>query len=197
MTDTEPTAQDKVVLAAQRLAQSLQGTPQDLAEPEEDELGDDLVFVRNGWLRVVLAGETFKLRRPFLGELRDLELSCEADIETLTELSREMHRQTDEYLQRAREIETEAKDLNGEQPDLKRALDRETSELTLGATKLSRGVVRTAQDLRAKWWTQVFKTLTPPGSSEPAQLPSWVGDATLQQRVIEHWRSFPLGRGSR
>lgn len=192
------TTDESVVKLAGQLAAQLQSTQVDLAEPEDDELGDDLVFVRNGWLRVTIAGETYKLRRPFLGELRDLELSREADIETLTELSKEMHKKTDEMQRRGAEIQAEARSLNGGDPDRKRTLDQEASHMALEASRLSREVVRKAQDLRAKWWEQTFETLTPPPKRrrpKPEQLPSWVGDANLQQRVIEHWQSSPLARG--
>src|SRR5918998_454864 len=91
-----------------------------LAEPEADELGDELIFVRNGWVRCVIAGQMFKLRRPFFGELRDLETSQEAD------------------------------------------------------------------------QTQ----LTPPGNTPPTDVPSWVVDPQMQNRIIAHWRSVPLASGS-
>lgn len=181
----------------EELAAALVPTRPPLAEPDEDEVSDDLVFVRNGWLRVTVNGNQHKLRRPFLGELRDLELSREADVESLQERQRALRDVTDGLMQRAREIETEAKSLNGEHPERKQALDLEATGLGLTAQKESRKLVREAQDLRAKWWEQVFKTLTPPGHTKPNKnhYPAWVGDATVQQRVIEHWQASPLAPG--
>lgn len=196
---TDATSQEDithVTQAAEQLAAALKGPDVVLAEPDEDELGDDLVFVRNGWLRVMVAGEVYKLRRPFLGELRDLELSRETDNETLVAANKEMREKTSELLKRAHEIEIEARGLNGGNPERKSELDHEATQFAFEATRLSRQVIRQAQDLRAGWWEQVFQTLAPPGRKRvPKQLPSWVGDGQLQQRVIEHWQSSPLARG--
>jgi hypothetical protein len=193
-----PAEPDAETLArVEELAAALVPTRPPLVDPEEDEVSDDLVFVKNGWLRVTVNGSQCKLRRPFLGELRDLELSRETDVEALQVRQREMRLTTDALLERARAIEVEARALNGEHPERKQALDLEATELGLTAQKESRKLIREAQDLRAKWWEQVFKTLTPPGHAKPNKnhYPAWVGDATVQQRVIEHWQASPLARG--
>lgn len=194
---TDTPVADETLAKVQELAEALVPVRPPLVEPDEDEVSDDLVFVKNGWLRVTVNGNLCKLRRPFLGELRDLELSREADVELLQARQREMRAATDALLERARAIEVEAKALNGEQPERKQALDLEATELGVTAQRESRKLIREAQDLRAKWWEQVFKTLTPPGHTKPNKnhYPAWVGDATVQQRVIEHWQASPLARG--
>lgn len=181
----------------EELAAALVPTRPPLVEPEEDEVGDDLVFVRNGWLRITVNGKEHKLRRPFLGELRDLELARETDTEALRQRQQEMRQTTDALLQRAQAIEVEARALNGEEPERKRALDLEATDLGLSAQRESQKLIREAQDRRAKWWELVFKALTPPGHGKPSKnhYPAWVGDATVQQRVIEHWQASPLVRG--
>lgn len=49
-----------------------------LAEPEEDEISDEMVPVRGGFIRVTIAGVMYKLRRPWLGELEELEATLDA-----------------------------------------------------------------------------------------------------------------------
>lgn len=195
---TAPTELEAATRArVEELAAALVPDRPPLAEPEEDEISDDLVFVRNGWLRVTVNGTECKLRRPFLGELRDLELARETDTEALQALQAEMRDKTDQLLERARAIEAEATSLNGEDPQRKQVLDVEATQLGMTAQKESRRLIREAQDRRARWWELVFKALTPPGHTKPNKnhYPAWVGDPTVQQRVIEHWQASPLARG--
>jgi hypothetical protein len=64
------------------------------------------------------------------------------------------------------------------------------------AFERSRKVIRKSEELRAAWWAQVFKTLTPPNYEMPETEPTWVIDLALQQKVVDHWRSLPLASGS-
>jgi hypothetical protein len=166
-----------------------------LAEPEADELGDELIFVRNGWVRCVIAGQMFKLRRPFFGELRDLETSQEADQTQLTEISEDMRARANEDMARAREIEAEAKDLD-DTSVRKAELDEEATMLAIRAMGRQQELMHRADDLRVAWWKQVFTVLTPPGNTPPTDVPSWVVDPQMQNRIIAHWRSVPLASGS-
>lgn len=166
-----------------------------LAEPEADELGDELIFVRNGWVRCVIAGQMFKLRRPFFGELRDLETSQEADQTQLTDISEDMRARANEDLARAREIEEEAKTLD-DASVRKAELDEEATMLAIRAMGRQQELMHRADDLRVAWWKQVFTVLTPPGNTPPSDVPSWVVDPQMQNRIIAHWRSVPLASGS-
>lgn len=197
---SEPSTNEAVAAAAleaaQRINTALESIRPELAEPDEDELDEEIVFVRNGWIRVTIAGRLHKLRRPFLGELRDLDLSREADQEVLNQKNRELREQTDELLEQAQAIEAQA---NAPDVEPKRAteLNAEATQLALKAHTASRALVREAHRTRAAWWEQVFQTLTPPGYQPPENMPAWIGDAALQQRVIDHWQMVPLGRGDR
>lgn len=192
-----PTEDPAVVTdAAQQLTDAIAALRPKLAEPEEDELDEEIVFVRNGWIRVTIAGQRHKLRRPFLGELRDLDLSREADQEVLNQKNQELRERTDELLVRAREIEglANAEDVD---PQRKADLDVEATQLALRANVDSRALIRDAHAIRAAWWEQVFKVLTPPGYEVPEQMPAWIGDISLQVRAVEHWQMVPLGRGDK
>lgn len=184
------------VEAAQRLTTALDALRPDLADPEDDELDEEIVFVRNGWIRITIAGSLHKLRRPFLGELRELDLSREADQEVLNQKNQELREETDVLLARAKEIETQANE-EGIEPQRASELNIEATKLALRAHTASRAIVREAQRVRAAWWAQAFEMLTPPGYKAPADMPAWIGDVALQQRAIEHWQMVPLGRGDR
>jgi hypothetical protein len=175
------------IVAAQR-----QGP--ELAEPEDDEDEEQVIFVRNGWLRVVIAGEQHKLRRPFVGELRDLEASAEADTEVLQVEQRLMSARAEKALTRAREIGEEAQAIDEGDPR-RSELDAEAARLAVEVGGLTQKLVHKAMELREAWWIEVFKTLTPPNHPTPEQMPSWVGDADVQQQVIQHWRAVPLVSG--
>jgi hypothetical protein len=181
---------------AQQITDAIAALRPEMAEPEDDELDEEIVFVRNGWIRVTIAGQLHKLRRPFLGELRDLDLSREADQEVLNEKNKELRDKTDLLLVRAREIEDLANEENID-PQRKTALDVEATQLALRANTESRALVREAHAIRAAWWEQVFKVLTPPSYEVPEQMPAWIGDVSLQVRAIEHWQTVPLGRGDK
>lgn len=181
---------------AQQLTDAIAALRPELAEPDDDELDEEIVFVRNGWIRVTLAGRLHKLRRPWLGELRDLDLSREADQEVLNEKNKELRERTDMLLVRAREIEGLANE-EGIDPQRKTDLDIEATQLALRANVDSRALIREAHAIRAAWWEQVFKVLTPPGYETPEQMPAWIGDVSLQARAVEHWQMVPLGRGDK
>lgn len=197
--ETEAQASPETETAAEvakQLTDALEALRPDLAEPEEDEFDEEIVFVRNGWIRVTIAGQLHKLRRPFLGELRDLDLSRESDQEALNQKNAEMRKRTDVLMARAREIEAEANQ-DDITPQRKTELDAEATHLAVQANTESRAMIREANATRAAWWEQVFQVLTPPGYKPPEQLPAWIGDVVLQQRVISHWQTVPLGRGDR
>ncbi len=187
---------EATVNAVQRLADAIEGQRADLAEPEDDELDEEIVFVRNGFVRVTIAGKMHKLRRPFLGELADLDKSREADQEILNDKNRILREETDILLEEAQKLEDEA-NKEGIEPREATALNVKATQLAQKAHVASRALIRDAQAIRAEWWRQVFKVLTPPGYEPPEDMPAWIGDLALQQRIIDHWQTVPLGRGDR
>jgi len=175
------------------------GTPSatdNLAEPEPDEEGDEIVFVRNGWIRVTIAGSLHKLRRPFLRELQDLEASMEAGTLDVRELQESLKAANNEDLATARRISDEAKAITDDDSPRKFELDEESTQLAIKVMERNRQIERRARELRALWWEQVFKTLTPPGHDAPKDAPSWAEDLMLPSKLVQHWRSAPLAHGS-
>lgn len=195
-----------------------------VVEPDEDETGDEIVFVRNGWVRITIAGVLYKLRRPFLGELRDLEATMDHGNEELRRLADKMRdvEHSEQALADANAAEARELDRPPELTDkdwrvILKLSDRDREELAaLHSRQLAtrrnqlneantalmlrlqerlREVTRTDRQLREGWWAQAFKLLTPPGHPEPPQMPSWVGNAVLQNQIIQHWQSNPLALG--
>lgn len=197
--NSDPT--DEAAIRA-AFADRLQGNPADdvwanPVEPEDDELGDEIVPVSNGWLRVTIGGQLFKLDRPSLGELRRLESAREVDSETLDKLQESLKPAAEADLATARAIQDEAITLGDDNVVRKFQLDSQTSALTTKAMARNQILVRRAEDLRESWWRLVFEILSRPKIELPEQTPAWVGDPMLQQHVIDHWRRSPLARGRR
>jgi hypothetical protein len=166
-----------------------------LVDPDDDEPGDEILFVRNGWIRVTIAGVLYKLRRPFLGELRDLEAAIDAGAEELKALAEDLKVRERADQARADEIRAE-RDVEGVAPARIAELDDAATELALALQARFVEVHKKSRDLRAEWWRQAFEMLTPPGHEPPTSMPAWVGDVALQNQVITHWQSNPLARGA-
>lgn len=172
----------------------------ELVDPDEDELAhqDKIQFVKNGWIRGLIDGAPFKLRRPFLGELQALEQSKEGGMVDLSEESQAAMDDARNDLDLAKKIDDEARKLGTTAKDVRRKaeLDSEATALAVKQMRRQQDIGRHADDFRVQWWKEVFATLTPPGSSPPEQVPSWVVDPMLMEQVVVHWRTAPLAYGS-
>lgn len=199
MSDT--TAADTIdaetVDAITRAAAAAQARPK-LVEAEPDELDYDSppVFVSNGWIRTTIAGQACKMRRPSLGEMQELEALLDTHRHELMDMQDQMQEEIAADVIRAKEIETEARSLNGEDSERKRVLDDEATRLAVKAMERSESVTRQAARLRAEWWKHAFEVLTPRGFKPPTDMPAWVKDGVLQNRVVQHWQSVPLALGN-
>lgn len=168
---------------------------QALAEPEDDEAGDAIVFVRNGWIRFTIAGVMYKLRRPFLGELRQLEGILDHASEELKLLAEDMRERETADRETADRIKTEVE--AGDVSEVRRAeLDDEATQLAVNLQVRMLEVSRKGRDLREQWYLAAFEMLTPPGHTSPPSMPAWVGDAQMQAQIIMHWQSAPLAPGN-
>lgn len=167
-----------------------------MVEPDEDELDETLELVSNGWVRCSIAGVPYKLRRPFIGELEDLEKSLEADATVLTDLQDQLREEQQTDLARAKEIQAEAAEVDNDSIE-KAELDEEATMLGLKVMRRQQRLSHESDKLRVAWWTEVFTRLTPPGGSQPPDFPTWVADPQLPHQIVAHWRRVPLGRGNR
>lgn len=157
-------------------------------EPREDDgaaVDDRVELVRTGLTRVWIAGERYRLRRPFFGEFKALRLA-------LQDANDEIAEAVDETLAVARRMTDEQKDQNVEDldPDGWVAWRREARKRT---NEASRALADVTESLRVEWWEQAWNLLTL--DSRPPDWPSWVTDPNLHAAVIAHWRGSPLGRG--
>lgn len=176
---------------------------------QEDDEGGLVQFVRTGWVRfpavVAMPDErrVWKLRRPFLGELRKLRQAWEnAELE-LDEAKLEFLEATQGH----EAAVTAAKALLS---------DLERNRAVLDANKIRRKALHEMEDRQAKvrmeWWVAVFRTLCVDWVGQLGQVPddgdnghvpvpdgwewgTWVEDPDLPIHVLNHWRSVPLDRG--
>lgn len=170
----------------------------DLVEPDDDEAGDLIQFVKNGWIRYTIAGVAYKLRRPFLGELRQLEASKEAGIDDLDESNKTELTDAEKDMEKAKKLQKDAQALTDSTEDQRKKLrlDKQASDLARKAMKRQQLLIERTDEFRVNWWAEVFKTLTPPGNSVPTDVPAWVTDPMLMEQVLAHWRTAPLAYGS-
>lgn len=159
-------------------------------EPSEAEPEEGLQFVRTGWVRFRWDGRVLRLRRPFLGELRELRLALE-------DLS-------DEIAERSEEIQAEGLRLAAEAEALEeRGLApaeafEERAKIRTRSKQLARELTGFAEDRRLEWWARAFELLAVNEAEVPAdagELPAYLLDNALPHRVLEHWRAVPLARG--
>jgi hypothetical protein len=175
----------------------------------DDGEGGMVQFVRTGWVRfpaVVFEADeprVWKLRRPFLGELRRLrQLYENAELEI------------DEaklgFLDATQGHETRVAAANALDTELER------SRAKLEANKARRKALHELEDRQAKirmeWWASVFRTLCVEWIGQLGAVPeevdeghvavpegwqwgTWVEDPDLPVHVINHWRAVPLDRG--
>jgi hypothetical protein len=164
-----------------------------VVEPEEGEEGDELLLVRGGYIRYRVEGRRYTLRRPKLGQLRELEAQIDHAQEELKSLAERMREADETDSATAEAIDEEIK--AGVTPARKRELDRQSTQLSLNLQDRMQEVIRMGRDLREDWWRQVFTMLSPEGQDPPDDMPAWVGNAATQGYVIAHWQSDPLARG--
>jgi hypothetical protein len=177
------------VTALTNALQAVLDKADELAEAQIDE-GTGVEFVRTGWVRLpgVKPDQVLRLRAPLFGELRDLRTAHEAMYDR------------DEAL-RLRVVEAEA-EAGGRDAEAKRHLEPERSRMIHESNLTYREVLREVQNAqevnRAEWWLQVLEVLCVdrvyPVSLDEA-LPAWLAAPDLPVKVVQHWRSVPLGPG--
>jgi hypothetical protein len=159
-----------------------------------------------GWAKAQINGATYRLRRPFMGEMRDLRLALEGltdEVTLHTERSESARRRLQRIEARARtELQAaQAKVLAGDADaptedqiaELEDRLMGEVHNTRAEDRKAGRTLVQIADDNRARWWTDVFTVLGLDGV--PPQWPAWFADPDGPHRMMTHWRQNPLARG--
>lgn len=150
---------------------------------------DGIVLTKTGWIRAAVAGETFRLRRPFFGELRKLRTALEAVTDEINTTGEEADGIAAQLVEMAKRYKDMA------DADIPARERTKNDKLRDDAKTASRRLVEVADDLRVGWWTLVFETLCVDTVKVPADWPSWVVDPNLPNQVMQHWRSAPLAPG--
>lgn len=161
---------------------------------------DDVKLYGAGWVRVIVDGKDYRLRRPLVGELKDLRLSLERLTDEITEKSEanytwqlradRRHRQLNELLLKL----PEDPDLTDDEFEAKVTEWRgEQQRLRLDSRNKGRDLTTFADERRMAWWSEVFEVLGVDGP--PPQWPAFFVDFMGPMKVTEHWRQNPLARG--
>ena len=159
-------------------------------EGDEDE-GDELQLAKNGWVRFRVNGERVRLRRPFLGELRDLRLALEDVQDQIGEAAEDVQLVGAEIVEKSVALEKDESLTAAQVVKARRKLSRES-------TAKGRALTLMAETLRIQWWERVFAALDVDKAkhADPiVELPAWIVDPNLPGTVMQHWRDVPLARG--
>lgn len=175
MTDMQPVVDDAALVTD--------------ADPEDGEPVERIQLVHTGLIRVWVAGERFRLRRPFMGEFKRLRLALE-------DIGEEVNDQRLVAERAGRDVIADMNAWNAQDP----TPDPDaTAEHERGLRAKSRATAVAFNDAvdeaRIGWWRDVFATLSLDGAPAEDRWPSWALDAQLPQQIVTHWRSTPLGRG--
>lgn len=157
--------------------------------PGDGEGNDSVQLVRTGWVRFRFGETTVRLRRPFLGELRDLRMALEDTSDNISE-------QAEEAQLIAMELITEGERIDGDESIELADRVRQRRALTRRSTEGARKLNLFREQAMVGWIRLAAERLSVDGELPPdEELPSWFIDPRLPATLLEHWRNVPLGRG--
>lgn len=168
------------------------GVGVDTDEPMGDEgQADAVILVRTGWVRLRFGDRQVRMRRPFFGELRSIRARLEDVADAIGERAEDSQVIAVRIMDESARIEADEKLTVEERVRARRAL--------LGESKVAgRELTEFAEIERVKWWRYVVDLIGVDGELPPdEELPSWIAAPALPGKVLDHWRSAPLGRGGR
>ncbi len=125
----------------------------------------------------------YRLRRPFFGELKSMRLAMEHVVDEIDDLR---ERTMTEAKTLGEEAEAAAKNEGLEDGERQATVDK----LKRRGRELAHDLIDAADELRLEWWGGVFTTVSLDGV--PPELPGWIVDPNLMQRVMQHWRTAPF-----
>jgi hypothetical protein len=157
----------------------------DTPEPEAD---DERIDLRpTGLVRIFIEDDEgtkrYRLRRPFFGELKAMRLAMEHVVDEIDDVR-------ERTIADGQALAEEAKAAadNAELPDEER---RQTiDKLKRRGRELAHDLIDQADELRLEWWSKVFDTVSLDGT--PEQMPGWIVDPNLMQKLMAHWRAAPF-----
>lgn len=152
--------------------------------------GDDgFEMRRDGKCVLTVRGETFRFRRPRLGEFRDLR-------EKLYERDDESLRLTAELNDRVRERDAAANPDGAGDEEKSQA---ERLQASLEAKKSLRELDRSVTALTEAWMVEALELLKEDEDAElppPDDWPPEMADTTFVAELVSHWRHRPLAPGA-
>lgn len=162
------------------------------AEPEGDEQGEAIVFVRTGWIRFTVGGRLYRLRPPFLKEVKRLRFALEEMADNLADLQSEVEVAGIEILEEQARLEEKA-DLS--------ATERVAARSAL--RKRSRDAARSLNERREAetlaWFRLAFEVLCVDDVTawlgDFDDFPAWATSGLLPHQMLRHWRAAPLAPG--
>lgn len=140
---------------------------------------DSLTLEKDGTVTAVFGGGKTVLRRPLLGELRELRESLWAAQDVLYEKAASLS---------SARAKIKAASESGDADDAEEAL-REFRNLERQDTTAS-------EDACVNLMRTVFETLGGRTLADDAALPVWMSDGATITAFMEHWRHVPLDHGS-
>lgn len=153
--------------------------------------GDDGFEMRkDGKCVLTVRGETYRFRRPRLGEFRELR-------EKLYERDDESLRLTAELNDRVRERDAAANAANTDDAEEKSQTER--LQASLEAKKALRDLDRSVSALTEAWMVEALETLKEDEDAElpgPDDWPPEMAETSFVAELVNHWRHRPLAPGA-
>jgi len=164
----------------------------DTAPTAPEPVTDGLEFVTNGIIRFHFSeGKTVRVRRPFLGELKEIRLALQDAQDELAGL--------------AASVTAEGRDLQAEATALSDRLQakevsnedhaQELAEIRARDRSSAQKMDAAREEQTLGWWALVFSTLALDDVPDAMHYPAWILDPGLPNRCLNHWRSVPSGPG--
>lgn len=161
----------------------------ELIDADEDEFDPEregLVLRPNGTIRLWIANQAFRLRRPRAREFRRLRESYQDAMDAIADEGDRVDALDDAAkaaLQRRKAEDPAALATPEERRDM-RMRGRQFTQFT--------------EDTMTTWWAEVIEVLEVDGKTpDPEDMPAWVGVVPAANKLINHWRSVPSPSGVR
>lgn len=164
-----------------------------LLEPAVDaEAGEQIQFVRTGWVRCTIQGTLYRLRPPFLKEFRKLRFALEEMADNLTDLQGTVEVAGIEIVEESAKVEANPDLSTSERVEARNTLRRRSREA-------ARGLNQKREEEALAWFRLAFETLCVDDVSgwldDFDKYPTWATSGMLPHDLIGHWRRAPLGPG--
>lgn len=167
----------------------------------DDKSGSELpvTLVNNGTVRLTVGGKLYRLRRPKMGEFRQLREAIQEVNDEIEAKARALQHEATLIDRQVLELLGLPADADGEAvADAERQLPMVAEEITKlrsEARQHGRQFTDEAEAARLGWAHQVLLTLSQDGAPALEDLEPWMATARWWASLLAHWQSVPLGLG--